>query len=239
MTIESNLWYPPSVANALDDEFTSTVIDPAWDLDFTISGSAPDVLASFGGSDVRVDINGQRKSWAIFQPGSDGVKKNLTKAPNPGVTITDGMYWARVKSQYERGGIPSNNNFGMVLSATVAGEVDPVNQYLIHLRETEANELLVQATEVQNSVTTTQEMTDLENFGNHWEYIGILCDEPQYYLCAATASGSWVIVREFNWGGAATIDRIGFEVRSSAGDTPGNTQYGIDFFRFNPNKQLP
>ena len=240
MTVESNLWYPPAVPNALDDEFDGTNdLATFWDLNFTVDPLLPDDLASFASGNVRASQNVIRNSWLTVQPPTDGNHYTISKAPSPGVVLPDGFYWARVSSRYSFGSIPDNNNFGIFISATSGGDRDINNSWDIYLRETEAGEITIQAQETDNGASAGQEMSDHEGLGVHWQYIGILKDGAVVHLFAGTEGGSWTWVEDFTINTPAIVDRFGIYFRSANADTPGATVHSIDFFRYTASKNTP
>ena len=242
MTLQSNLWYPPAAPSLFDDEFDgSKVLETFWDLSFVVDPAAPEALADFASGNVRVGQNFPRDSWTTFQPPYDGVFRTISQSPSPGVVVPDGFYWARVKTHFQYASISADEiAMSLFISSTDSGDYDDNNHVEVYHSEADTGSIAVQFLSTTDGIiggNTT--MSDLENFGQQWEYIGILKDGNTYHHYVASSGGFWCLVGTPVWAGAAILDRFGILFGSATLNQPGNTQYGIDFFRYSPNKRLP
>lgn len=137
----------PASAGALDDEFESTTINPAWVFRDTTTGPT-NRTPNFGPLTENTDIVGAttvpnvalhtqgRASWMLVQPTTTGPA--VYQIYKPFTWVSGQFYWARLVATHGRGatvnsgglflwassgGVPDNNNRGMIFYDWVNGTV--------------------------------------------------------------------------------------------------------------------
>jgi len=244
MTVNSNLYAPPASANTEDDEFNNSVTSLANWTDFgDLSGPAIDITAGFAGTTARRDINTPKRSWLRIQAPNDAVNLyGMHKLFAGAGALADGIYWMRAAVAWRFGGLTAqDSNIGLYLSSSAASLPDHANEGpRIFLSETDTNVMQGEFDVLNGGTPVGPANTgDLDQVGNHFEYVLILKDGDVYSGFIGSGPGNWVHLNTFTYTGGQTIDRVFIAAQNASIASPGNMIVGVDFFRYNSTKDLP
>lgn len=244
------LWVPPAarglVADAMDDEFDSTTIDPAWQFRDTTTGPT-NRTPNFGALTENVDITGAttvpnvalhtqgRRSWMFVQTTTTGPAGYIVYKP---FTWAAGkVYWARAVSTYGRAAT-GTGTLNLSMYASSGGFPDTSNRALIFYDRVNAT---YRWTVVNGGVATNVAINISEGAGLY-PYVaminpaGVLGASANWYGEFFTDDGlrlipSGIGTANFTW----TPAFIGFGVQQTP--TKPNV-FGVDFIRANTGHPL-
>lgn len=235
----SNLWVPPSVAHAYDDEFESSTLSGWTGVQNTTDGVAGSFsygsvdaydTAFNSGNVVRVNSNEPvRPSWAQIQVPAYNKTFYIYKS----VTLpTNMLVVARMKFNI-RLGTPTNDALvGLCLRKATGGVPTGTGQLGILLNEsdvtTQAQTFLTYASGAGGSSVSS---TDTASQGQALEYAAIHKIDTTYHIWVGTASGNWIWMTSYgSLDFVPDLVSLGFENGSVL--SPGVKVCCVDFVRF-------
>jgi hypothetical protein len=234
---ESELWFPPTVAHANDQEFNGGGLPSPWTTDFTISGSSIDLAASFASGNPRLDV-GVKRSWVRLQAPGDSTRYYVYRDFGGG-ELPNGTYWARLFAPY-RFGAPTQADSEISLTFAADSGGSPDMNELIRLYHAEKDASMVQPSfdrTVGGADAVTAQLSDGEGFGQHMEYVAVVKTGSVFDGYVASRGGNWVRLGTFTH--PSTLVYVGFMFENIVTSTPGNAIVGFDFFRYRSDGQLP
>ena len=239
---QGRLWCPKDPVGTYDDEFTAdTIAAGTWAQTGTWSAATPpDPFAAFAAGNIRYSIG---RSWLKIQPPADGVLYMLHKQLGGGL-LPDGTYQLGVHSAWRDGSTAGPDaSVRLTLSATAAGPPptpDWTNDSIFcYLYNSAGQRPRASSSGRQGGGgLTTYTITPMD-YNVHITDLVIIKDGTLYDCYACGTTGYYVHLGEYNYGGAATIDRVVISVVNTSSATPGNQIVGVDYFRYNNSGMLP
>lgn len=227
----------PATPHAADDEFETTNLT-GWSTSAGyLSGTAVNPYNTDATANGwRGNHNSMRPSWMLIQPSTGAYVNTIYKA----VTInTDQMVMARINFNYRGGagaapGINADSTIGLFMTRIVAGAPDGVNFAGVYINISDSGVMAAQA-----SMTGQSGINAIFNYASHaLEYVLIQKISAQYYFWVGSASGNWIHVGTYAYGGSA-LNGVSIVAANNSGAAPGNMIMGVDFVRFYDGIKLP
>jgi len=244
-TVKSELWAPPETPNALDDEFDSDVLDPAWILTNcnvpgtpvagTLSLNTVDVydVAFTTAGVLRVNPNPvTRRSWALAQSAA-GIANTISVLSKPITLPTNMLIVARARLSERVTISPVNNDCGIALAlfADNGGLPDrAINGVECFLNEQDAGTVQADFSSWIGGVPTSTPSANVTDQGQALQYVAIHKIGSVYHGWVGTAVGNWIYMGEVT--GLPTLSHVGFVIMNETTNLPGVNVVGIDFIRF-------
>lgn len=238
--VNSNLWAPPASAHAQDDEFEETTLS-GWtgvrniedSTDGTFSYDAVDAYdTTFNtGNVVRVNVHGNRRSWALVQvPARDKFYSIYRAYTLP----TNLLVVARLKFNINASSAADNDStVGLALVEATAGKPEYNSRVSMFLNEQDTGAVQAQS-QTQSSVGTFSgvvEATDVDAQGQALEYVAIHKIGTTFDTWAGTHGGNWMHFSSYS-GLDFTPDMVALEFSNASTAAPGVSIAGVDFVRF-------
>jgi hypothetical protein len=235
--IESNLWAPPEIPHAQDDEFDQSTIDAAWSVYAKTDASAGsfsfDSIDAYdtsftSGTVLRAILNGDnRPSWLQLQVPSTKAF-SVTKAYT---FPTNVLILARLRfAQYYSSTTDEDGKIGIGFWEDDSG-VDLDNGLELYLNEPDSGAIRAEyAKRTSGTPSGVTNTTDVDAQGQALEYVAIHKIGTTYHAWVGTASGNWI------WLGSQsdsrTFGHVGFLLSNATNTTPAPRVVGVDFIRF-------
>jgi len=236
----SNLWVPPSVAHAYDDEFESSTLS-GWTGVQNISDGVAGSL-SYGtvdaydtsftsGNVVRVNVNDPvRPSWLQIQPPIVGKQFYIYKA----ITLpTNLLMVARTKFNKKLGSPANDASIFLEFTESSGGVPTSNSRVELFMNESDGSQCQAQAQSVSSTGTPSASTlsTDVDDQGQALEYGAIHKIGTTFHVWVGTASGNWIYMTSYS-GLDFTPDMVGLGAWSTSTASPGSSIVAFDFVRF-------
>lgn len=237
------LYHPPASPSAFDDEFDDNSLDPKWDLEGSLSASAPVVPVAFSSSDQRQDYGVRRRSWISMQSGTGGSQsRGISQLIDAGGLPT-GVYWWRWGPMFRgvTSGVNNNGNCTAQLGASSGGSMDFGEGIRFELeRDNNAVNLQCTVFEGGGNVGPNDNTGDFDIAMIPWEYCAFRVTASNVaQVWGARPVGGWQYLNTYTYTGGATLDRISFSIFNVSTTNPGNLMFMLDFFRYKSGLDLP
>ena len=236
----SNLWVPPRVAHAEDDEFDADVLT-GWsvqNLDAPAVGSIsantvdPYDTTFTSGNAVRATVHNQgRPSWALFQPPASSDTFAIYKAytlPTNLLMYCRPMFMQKTAGQ---GAVAGDCDFGIALMTSSGGVPTSASRVVLHLNITATGVNRAESSywstgNVRSDIHTA---TDVDTQGQAIRYLAIHKIGTDFHTWCGTDS-NWIWMTKHTSVGF-TPDMVGFSLHQVSSTNIINT-CGADFIRF-------
>jgi len=238
---ESQLWYPPAVPSAWDDEFDGAVLDPKWTqtgtFDFTVP---PQIGASFTAGNIRCSLT-RRKSWLRVQPPASGSMSHaLYQYPiGSGSEIPDGRYMVRLGGthRYATVGTFPEATYRLELLAST-GTQGNFSIYWQDPAQGGGITAIVQEASVDRQI---RHYGGDKGFEMRWSYLCFIKKSGVYTGWCRGENGTWghLFTHTYPSYGGGTVDRVRMGFGNRLTTDPGNMEMEIDFFRYSAETELP
>ena len=225
LALAGELWEIPETPHDLDDEFESSVIDPAWDgtgsLDFA---TLIDPYANVGGN--RVNLDSTHPSWMMTQ-GSVVISKEF-----PGGLPTNVLIWARMRWGRDLTEANGESEVSLWFGASAGGEYDNNGQVGVYMSEWLAGEYAEGYYRNGGSFPRWGPNTvAMNNEGTALEYVIVHKIGTQVHGWVMGNGGNKFYLGAISTAFVpGTLDRFGFSMTGSL-TSPGKINNGIDFIR--------
>lgn len=231
--IESNLWDRPLVAHPFDDEFDSTVLNPAWvaEAGLWVQG-AIDPYQAYAAGNVRFELHTQRRpSWMMIQAPADAGNKRINK-PIAGMPANY-FVWMRASFATRLNTAPTDNDFTLNLILSTS-PYDNTNRINISVNETDNGTIYAEMAKTEGGAFTLIADT-IDLFGAQAdmqaiEAVGMQKIGTTYHGWAFGRNGSAIYMGSSVF--APTVGTVAIEVLNSVTTAPGTMVTGLDFVRF-------
>jgi hypothetical protein len=175
--------------DALDDEFTSNLMDPKWTV---VNGSAGTVNLLSRTNQEIYDLN-TRPGWLLIQCGLDGgkevtMRQDLTLADGASVVLAVAPAW----NVGENEGIASNHlQIGMGLNTSTT-TIEPADTFaLVWAAEADANHMDIQGSAENSGGTSVANSTQHGNANKGLFFLRIFRDGTDYHLFYSMDGTVW------------------------------------------------
>jgi hypothetical protein len=238
--LTSNLWAPPTTPHTYDDEFEETtlsgwtgVVNVTDDVDGTFSYDTVDAYDTTftTGNVVRVNVHGERRSWALIQTPIRDKVYSIYKA----ITLpTNLLVVARMRFNMRSGVYTGNDaSVALCLHEATAGRPDVNSRLQVYLNEQDAGAIQAQSWSYSStgSLDGSVETTDVNSQGQALEYVALHKIGTTYHAWAGTHGGNWMHLNSYS-GLDYTPDMVAILTGNASSAAPGACIVGVDFIRF-------
>jgi hypothetical protein len=247
------LWTPPSSANALDDEFAATTLDPAWQFyDQTANTTRTavlnvDLFTALGTSTtaprytVHTSGTNSRSSWFRWQTADQAGDYWITK---PGSISVGEWLYARMLGPVwapNANTSPAGAKLGIVLCATTSGHPNTTAYCSMTMsRSMSGTPIFLESRSFDTGAggSSTTVITGIVQAGPSHSYLGIhRLSSTRYNMLAWDESGNYaqMEINGATMDNIATLDRIGFICNSGIEGSNGSNipiaLFGSDLIR--------
>jgi hypothetical protein len=225
LSLSGQLWEAPESPHALDDEFESQTIDPAWSGFAGLSQATVDPYSV--ASPSILDVHKTNPSWLMCQ-GQVRMSKLVGTLP------TNMLLWARMRHGRDMTDANGDHYMEIFFSASTGGTHDTTNDLKIRISAWNSGEHVTGDKQENGGfpqwAATSAYNGGVSTYGQALEYAFLHKIGLTYHGWCMTSGGNRIYCGNTTFLGAGTLDRVGFTLLGS-GANPSTLVQGLDFFR--------